>query len=88
MGTRRLTSLVGQTTLGDPPIPESPAPVDADPAPVDADPAPVPPPPLAPQLYGPIVSSSEGLRERQLAWFKERDRRGPISRPVPTDPPG
>jgi hypothetical protein len=81
MGTRRLTSLVGQTTLGDPPIPESPAPV-------DADPAPVPPPPQAPQLYGPIASSSEGLRERQLAWFKERDRRGPISRPVPTDPPG
>jgi hypothetical protein len=80
MGTRRLTSLVGQTTLAEIPAVDTPGPP-------EVDPAPTPPPAPGPRVYAPPESSSVRLRDRQLAWFKERDRRAAPPPPVASDPP-
>jgi hypothetical protein len=66
MGARRLAGVVGQTTLGE--------------APPVAAPGEAPPPPLpsgapSPRVYPLPTSSGIALRERQLRWFAERDRR-------------
>jgi len=68
MGARRLAGVLGQSTLGDTPG-ETPPEVPV------ADPRPPPKEDPAPIVYSPLVSSSTELRERQLRWFKERERR-------------
>jgi hypothetical protein len=81
MGARRLTSVVSQTTLGEGPELLPPA-----------GPSPEPSrPPLgvpSPRVYSTVVSSGTELRERQLRWFKERERRRPrAEEPEPTNGP-
>ncbi|MCI4342558.1 MAG: hypothetical protein L3J92_00365 [Thermoplasmata archaeon] len=83
MGARRLTGIVGQTTLGE----------TAGLAPPDlptTDPLPPPKEGPAPRVDPGLASSSAALRERQLRWFKERERRRASAEPPapPIDPEG
>jgi hypothetical protein len=73
MGERRVPSVLSQNTLADPPPPDpSTAPPD-----LPSDPSALPPPEASPRpiLYPTVAPSSVALHERQLRWFRERDRR-------------
>ncbi len=83
MGERRVPSVLSQTTLVEPapglppevPEPSSPNP-DPEPLSPEASPRPV--------LYPAVVPSNVALRERQLRWLRERDRRAAATQDAPT----
>jgi len=79
MGERRGTSVVSQKTLGEAPEVGAPEPR---PAVLAVQPPPDPTP--KPADHGPVAPSSASLQERQLRWFRERDRRAAATK----DPPG
>jgi len=74
MARHRGEGLVSQRTLavdsetGPPPPVEPPPAEPPEPAPVEA------PTETPPRVYPPVVSSSEGLWERKVRWWRTRER--------------
>jgi hypothetical protein len=84
MGERRVAGLVAQTTLVEPPAASPPPP----PPPPAVNPVPTASGDPTPVVYAPVAASGIALRERQLRWMKERDRRRNATTEAfpPTDP--
>lgn len=82
MAERRGPSLMNQRTLA---VEPDPRPPEAPPEKAAEPPPPEPPPESPPRTYGPVVSSSDGLWERKLQWWRTRHRME-AARAPPPDP--
>jgi hypothetical protein len=74
MARHRGEGLVSQRTLAVDPEAEPSPPVEPPPAEPPQPASPEPPTETPPRVYPPVVSSSEGLWERKLRWWRTRER--------------